>query len=78
VRLSLDNMPVVTTTVTGGGHAGFLPGFLIGEERDDKFYVNNHLEFRVFYNEPMYSGPNFNSLEFETAPERAFELLVLK
>jgi transmembrane 9 superfamily member 2/4 len=75
VRLSLDNMPVVRKGVTLGGHACFLSGYLIGEERDDKFYVNNHLEFRVLYNEPMYTGSTFNSLEFETAPEKSFRVV---
>jgi transmembrane 9 superfamily member 2/4 len=75
VRLNLDNMPVVMKGVTDSGVAAYHFGYRIGVEQDDKFYVNNHLKFTVLYNEPMYAGSTFNSLELETAPEKGFRVV---
>lgn len=63
VRLSLDNMPVVIKGETRSGRDAYRFGYDVGYFKDDKYYINNHLKFKVVYNDPSENDPSsFNSL----------------
>ncbi|CAN8067727.1 unnamed protein product [Agarophyton chilense] len=63
VRLNLDNMPVVIKGETATRQEAYKFGYDIGRvEESGKFYINNHLKFKVFYNDPKEESGAFNSL----------------
>lgn len=63
VRLNLDNMPVVVEGKTASSHDAYRFGYDIGRaDQNGKLYINNHLAFTVFYNDPKQSDSKFNSL----------------
>ncbi|KAI0562188.1 Endomembrane protein [Gracilaria domingensis] len=63
VRLNLDNMPVVIKGETATRHEAYRFGYDIGRvEENGKLYINNHLKFKVFYNDPKEVSDTFNAL----------------
>ena len=64
VRLNLDNMPVVTIGQTETMREAYKFGYNIGRiGNDGKVLINNHLKFKVFYNDPKAADDSsFNSL----------------
>ena len=50
VRLILDNLPITTYDLELEPES-VRPGFEIGYKKDDKYYVNNHLMFKVLVHE---------------------------
>lgn len=53
VRLNLDNMPVVIRGETTSKRIVYRFGYDIGKgEEDGRLFINNHLKFKVFYNDP--------------------------
>lgn len=63
VRLNLDNMPVVIRGETASHRVAFRFGYDIGRnEPGGKLLINNHLKFKVLYNDPKESGTGFESL----------------
>lgn len=75
VRLNLDNMPVVMKTPTSSGSQAYHFGYRVGVEEKGKVYINNHLVFRVLYNQPSPRGASFNSLELGTSPAAGFRVV---
>lgn len=63
VRLNLDNMPVVIKGHTRAHRPAFRFGYDIGRsEPDGKLFINNHLKFKVLFNNPKASGIGFESV----------------
>lgn len=65
VRLNLDNMPVVIKGETKTHRVAYRFGYDIGPKPavpDGKVFINNHLKFKVFYNNPKESGTGFESV----------------
>lgn len=64
VRLNLDNMPVVIKGETAAGRPAYRFGYDIGSAKEDgKLFINNHLKFKVLYNDGKESdNSKFNSL----------------
>lgn len=63
VRLNLDNMPVVIEGETRSHRPAFRFGYDIGRmEKDGKVIINNHLKFKVLFNDPKNIDPSsFNA-----------------
>lgn len=64
VRLNLDNMPVVIKGETATRREAYRFGYDIGRaDPQGKVYINNHLKFKVLYNDPRdASGSSFDAL----------------
>eukprot|EP00177_Eucheuma_denticulatum_P001487 GFKZ01002671.1.p1 GENE.GFKZ01002671.1~~GFKZ01002671.1.p1 ORF type:complete len:641 (+),score=67.66 GFKZ01002671.1:370-2292(+) len=64
VRLNLDNMPVVIRGETAAKRTAFRFGYDIGRaEKDGRIFINNHLNFKVMYNDPRdMNGTSFDSI----------------
>lgn len=63
VRLNLDNMPIVIRGKTASNRVAYQFGYDIGILKPDgKLYINNHLKFKVFYNDPKQPSNPFNSI----------------
>lgn len=77
VRLNLDNMPIVIKGETRTHRPAYRFGYDIGYMSDEKFYINNHLKFKVLFNDPHKSDPNtFNSLaDIGTDPNPGFRIV---
>jgi len=78
VRLNLDNMPVVIRGETSSGRTAFRFGYDIGSVGpDDKVYINNHLKFKVLYNDPTQkSDVTFNSFaDLDTSGNRGYRVV---
>lgn len=63
VRLNLDNMPVVIKGQTETKREAYRFGYDIGKAEDDgALFINNHLKFKVLYNDPKdTSGSSFDN-----------------
>lgn len=64
VRLNLDNMPIVIKGQTRSNREAYRFGYDIGDvSSNGKHLLNNHLRFKVFYNDPRRTDPKtINSL----------------
>lgn len=66
VRLNLDNMPVVIKGMNRAQDDAYRFGYDIGFEQNGAKFINNHLKFKIFYNDPKSDtrGPsNFGDLD---------------
>ncbi|KAA8490399.1 Transmembrane 9 superfamily member 7 [Porphyridium purpureum] len=57
VRLNMDNMPVVmehTIVGKGGEQSVYSIGYRLGAEKHGKFFLFNHLSFKVLYHVPSH------------------------
>ncbi|KAA8499520.1 Transmembrane 9 superfamily member 7 [Porphyridium purpureum] len=62
VRLNMDNMPVVMEhTIVGkdGEQSAYSLGYRLGAEKDGKFFLFNHLAFKVLYHVPSHVTQSF-------------------
>eukprot|EP00181_Compsopogon_caeruleus_P000891 CAMPEP_0184678342 /NCGR_PEP_ID=MMETSP0312-20130426/1076_1 /TAXON_ID=31354 /ORGANISM="Compsopogon coeruleus, Strain SAG 36.94" /LENGTH=641 /DNA_ID=CAMNT_0027127011 /DNA_START=213 /DNA_END=2138 /DNA_ORIENTATION=- len=55
VRLNMDNMPVVVKGRTKAGSPAFHFGYLVGFNQNGKYYINNHLQFKILHHKPSLS-----------------------
>lgn len=59
VRFNLDNMPVVIEGETRSHRTAYRFGYDIGHtDKSGKLIINNHLRFKVLYNDPKTTDPN--------------------
>ncbi|KMZ73357.1 Transmembrane 9 superfamily protein member [Zostera marina] len=49
VNMILDNLPVAVLRNTGGRQPSYEHGFFVGYKKEDKYFINNHLKFKVMY-----------------------------
>ncbi|PXF47879.1 Transmembrane 9 superfamily member 6 [Gracilariopsis chorda] len=77
VRLNLDNMPVVIKGETANRREAYRFGYDIGRvDPDGKLYINNHLKFKVFYNDPKETSDSFNSLaDLDTGSSEGYRIV---
>lgn len=47
VNMVLDNLPVTTSDLASEATTFVTTGFRLGYGKDEKFYINNHLRFRI-------------------------------
>lgn len=62
VRLNLDNMPIVIKGETANRREAYRFGYDIGRVDNGKILINNHLKFKVFYNDPKSDNSSFNAM----------------
>ncbi|KAJ1259634.1 hypothetical protein BS78_10G170700 [Paspalum vaginatum] len=70
VNMILDNLPVVVPRQTreGSQTPSFEHGYRVGYKlKDDKYYINNHLSFKVLYHEDQTS-PDARIVGFHVIP----------
>uniref|UniRef100_A0ACD6AGY8 Uncharacterized protein n=1 Tax=Avena sativa TaxID=4498 RepID=A0ACD6AGY8_AVESA len=70
VNMILDNLPVVVPRQTreGSQAPGFEHGYRVGYKlKDDKYYINNHLSFKVLFHEDLNS-PDARIVGFHVIP----------
>ncbi|KAK9828105.1 hypothetical protein WJX81_004518 [Elliptochloris bilobata] len=68
VRLILDNLPITTYDLAENPES-IRPGYEIGYERDGKYYLNNHLMFKILVHKTngQYTRARENMAEIEAA-----------
>eukprot|EP00775_Hariotina_reticulata_P011626 gene11626-11770_t len=64
-RLVLDNLPVTQQDLESGEEEQLIqPGYFIGQEEEGRYFLNNHLQFRILYHkthgEYMRAKSGFN------------------
>lgn len=70
VRLNLDNMPIVVKGQTSNNRDAYRFGYEIGiADPDGKLYINNHLKFKVFYNDPKGTESSFGELDLSSSSD---------
>ncbi|GJN38674.1 hypothetical protein PR202_gb27739 [Eleusine coracana subsp. coracana] len=70
VNMILDNLPVVVPRQTreGSQTPSFEHGYRVGYKlKDDKYYINNHLSFKVLYHEDQ-TAPDARIVGFHVIP----------
>ena len=68
VRLILDNLPITTRDLEDAPES-IRPGFQVGYEEEGKYYVNNHLMFKILVHQTngQYTRARVNMAEIEAA-----------
>ena len=68
VRLILDNLPITTYDLAENPES-IRPGYEVGYERDGKYYLNNHLMFKILVHKTngQYTRARENMAEIEAA-----------
>ena len=68
VRLILDNLPVTTYDLEENPES-VQPGYEVGYTEEDKYYVNNHLMFKILVHQTngQYTRARENMAEIEAA-----------
>ncbi|KAK9807028.1 hypothetical protein WJX72_011093 [[Myrmecia] bisecta] len=68
IRLILDNLPITTYDLADNPES-VRPGFEVGFQTDSKFYVNNHLMFKILVHRTngQYTRARENMAEIEAA-----------
>ena len=68
VRLILDNLPITTYDLAENPES-IRPGYEVGYERDGKYYINNHLMFKILVHKTngQYTRARENMAEIEAA-----------
>jgi transmembrane 9 superfamily member 2/4 len=62
VRLSADNLPVISNVTRKSGTADRHFGYDLGFVKKNEVYINNHLEFTIFINTPSMSPRSVGSV----------------
>lgn len=78
VRLNLDNMPIVIKGQTRSNREAYRFGYDIGDvDTNGRHLLNNHLRFKVFYNDPKSTDPNaINALaDFEVDSNPGYRIV---
>mmetsp|Transcript_5557 Transcript_5557/g.16579 ORF Transcript_5557/g.16579 Transcript_5557/m.16579 type:complete len:634 (-) Transcript_5557:221-2122(-) len=70
VRLNVDNMPALSAEQDDKGTYQVI-GFRLGDRHDDKYYIYNHLTFRIKVHNSEISGdvPMYRVVGFEVEPQ---------
>ena len=68
VRLILDNLPITTYDLAENPES-IRPGYEVGYERDGKYFLNNHLMFKILVHKTngQYTRARENMAEIEAA-----------
>jgi transmembrane 9 superfamily protein 2/4 len=69
VNWIVDNLPAVTRYVSKGiGQVTYINGFLVGIERDGKYYVHNHVRLNLLYHTQPEEYEGIRIVGFEVEP----------
>ena len=68
MRLILDNLPITTYDLAENPES-IRPGYEVGYEREGKYYLNNHLMFKILVHKTngQYTRARENMAEIEAA-----------